>query len=432
MLKKENLNIYKKKYTNNKHNKIMQRMLNKVSLVDLIQDSDTQINHEFNINIKTHKITDQKESGRCWSFAGLNILREIVIEKCNLDNFELSGSYVAFYDKLERFNMLLERLILYKENNKNLYDRDVSFLLEKGITDAGNFIQFSCLIKKYGIVPKNVFPETFSSSNTYEINQILSRLLRKFYLDLQVINNVDDENNLKNKYMEEVYIVIATVYGIPPETFDFEYTDRTGTYHIDRNITSKQFYSKYVDIDLQKEYIEITSYNDEKIDWNKLYQEEDSSRISGENDNITLNLPSKEFQSLIIKQLKSNEPVYFYCSTTSKRIDGIWIDLMERYGEIFDIDLSLDRNSILKTNGITNCHCMLITGVNIIDNKAVKYKIENSGSGKYGNPGYYIATDDWLKKYVHRIVINKKILTKNQLELLKQNSIKLNKYDIKF
>ncbi len=430
MLKKENLNIYRKKYTNNKHNKIIQRMLSKVSLVDLIQDSDTQINNEFNINIKTHSITDQKASNRCWSFAGLNILREIVIRKCNLDNFELSSSYIAFYDKLERFNMLIERLISYKENNKSLYDRDVSSLLENGITDGGNFTQLACLIKKYGIVPKSVFPESFSFLNPYEINQILSRLLRKFYLDLQEISN-DENINLKNKYMQEVYKIIATMYGIPPETFDFVYTDKSGTYHIDRNITPKQFYNKYVNIDLQKEYIEITSYNDEKIEWNKLYQVKESSKISGEKDNITLNLSPKEFQSLIIKQLKSNEPVYFYCSTTSKHINGIWIDLIERYGEIFDIDLKLDKNSILKTNGITNCHCMLITGVNIINNKAVKYKIENSWGNKYGKDGYYIATDDWLKKYVHRIVINKKNLTKNQLELLKQNSIKLNKYDDK-
>lgn len=430
MLKKESLNNYRKKYINNKHNKIMQRILNKVSIVDLIQDSKDQASYEFNIDIKTHKITDQKESGRCWSFAGLNILREIIIEKCNLDNFELSGSYIAFYDKLERFNILLERLIAYKENNKDLYDRDVASILERGITDGGFFSQFASLIKKYGIVPKNVFPESFSSSSTYEINQILSRLLRKFYLDLQVMDNA--ENNLKNKYMEEVYTVIANAYGVPPEIFDFEYVDKEGTYHREKKITPKQFYDKYVNIDLQKEYIEIISYNDEKIKWNKLYQEEESSRISGEKDNVVLNLPSKEFHALIIKQLKSNEPVYFYCSTTAKRIDGVWIDLMERYGEIFDIDLKLDKNSILKTNGITNCHCMLITGVNIINNKAEKYKIENSWGNKYGRDGYYIATEDWIQKYVHRIVINKKNLTRNQLELLKQNSIKISKYDVKF
>ena len=429
MLKKENIDIYKENYKNNEHNKIMQRILNKVQLVDLIQDSDTQMNQEFNINIKTHKVTDQQNSGRCWAFAGINLIKEKIIQKCELNDVELSGNFISYYDKLERFNILLERLITYQKNKKNLYDLYVSDLLENGIKDGGVFTQFANLVNKYGIVSQDAFPETFASSHTYEINQILSRLLRKFYLDLQIRNDV---NELKNEYMEKAYKIITSVYGMPPENFNFEYTDKNGQYHIDKNITPKEFYNKYIGIDLKNEYIEVVSYNDEKIKLNKLYQEEESSKISGESDNLVLNLPSEEFQNLIIKQLKTNEPVCFYCSTTSKRVDGIWIDLLERYGEIFDIDLKLDRTSILKTNGITNCHAMLITGANIIDNKITKYKIENSWGNKYGKDGYYIATDDWLKKYVYRIIINKNNLTKKQLEILNQDCTKIIKWDNKF
>lgn len=216
---------------------------------------------------------------------------------------------------------MLERLILYKNDKKGLYDRYVSSLLENGMTDGGYFTQFANLIYKYGIVPKNVFPETFTSSNTYEINQILSRLLRKFYLDLE--KNITNVKNLKDQCLEQAYTIITNVYGVVPEKFNFEYTDKNGKYHIDKNITPKELYNKYIDIDLLNDYIEITSYCDEKIKFNELYQQNESSRISGKKDNITLNLPADDFQSLIIKQLKSNEPVYFYCSTTSKRIDGI-------------------------------------------------------------------------------------------------------------
>lgn len=430
MLKKEELDKLKLIYVQDKTNKIRQRMLNKVQLVDLIQDNDTVLNQEFNINIKSHNITDQKSTGRCWLFAGLNILREKVIENCQLNSFELSGSYISFYDKLERFNILLERLITYKKSNKNIYDRYVSNVLENGITDDGYFTQFANLIYKYGIVPKNIFPETFSSSNTYEINQILSRLLRKFYLDLD--EGIKDINELKNEYIEKVYTILTNVYGMPTEKFNFEYTDKNEVYHIEKNITPKEFYDKYIGIDLKKDYVEITSYQDEKVKYNNVYEEEESSRISGERNNITLNISFKEFQSLIIQQIKSNEPVYFYCSTTSKRIDGIWIDLMERYGEIFDIDLKLDNNSVQKTNGLTNTHCMLITGVNIIDNVINKWKIENSWGIEYGNKGYYIATNDWLNNYVYRIVINKRHLSSKQLNILKQDVILLEKWDAKF
>lgn len=430
MLKKEDIKKLRSAYEKNTVNKIRQRMLNKVKLVDLIQDESSKLNQEFSINIKTHNVTDQEASGRCWSFAGLNILREKVIEKCNLDNFELSGSYVAFYDKLERFNILLERLISYKKDNKDLYNRYVSSLLEKGMADGGYFTQFANLINKYGIVPKNVFFETYSSSNTYEINQILSRLLRKYYLELE--ENSGDEENLKKRYMQKAFNIITNVYGLPPETFNFEYTDKKGKYHIDENITPKKFFDKYINEELLNNYVEIGSYQDEKYKYNNIYELEESTRLSGKNNNITLNLPSKEFKDLIIKQLKSNEPVYFYCSTTSKRIEGTWIDLMERYGEIFEIDLKLDRNSILKTNGITGCHCMIITGADIINNKITKWKIENSWGSKYGNQGYYIASDDWVNNYVHRIVINKKFLTKSQLDILSNDPIKINKWDAKF
>ena len=429
MIQKNDINNFRTKYENNKNNKIRHRMLNKVKLVDLIQDNDTNLNQSFSINIKTHNVTDQEHSGRCWSFAGLNILREKVIEKCGLENFELSGSYIAFYDKLERFNILLERLISYKKEGKNLYDRYVSSLLKDGMFDGGFFTGFSNLINKYGVVPKDNFPESFSSSNTYEINQILSRLLRKFYLDLE--NCTCDEEQLRNKYLENVYFVIADFYGVPPEKFNFEYTDKDGNYHIDKELTPKEFYDKYIGIDLKHDYVEIISYQDKEFKYNNIYEIEETSIISGKEDNLFLNIPPEEFRNLIIKQLKNEELVYFYCSTTSNRIEGVWTDLLKRYGDVFDIDLYLDRNSILKTNGITNCHCMLITGVNIVDDKADRWKIENSWGNKYGNNGYYVATDDWIDTYVHRIVINKRFLEKKHLEILEQDKIKMEKWKAK-
>ena len=133
----------------------------------------------------------------------------------------------------------------------------------------------------------------------------------------------------------------------------------------------------------------------------------------------------------MLEQLKNNEPVYFYCSTTTKRINGIWVDLLERYGDIFDIDLTLDNNSILKTNGITNAHGMLIVGANVKGKKITKWKIENSWGNQYGINGYYIATNDWINKYVYRIVINKKLLSTKQLDILKQEKQLIKKWDLK-
>lgn len=430
MLDLNQIKNYKKAYELKKENKVRERMLKKVPLVDLIHDIDTDTDdNNFSINIQTHGITDQGQTGRCWSFGALNILREKIIEKCNLEDFELSSGYVAFYDKLERTNNLLERLIKYKQEKRNNYDRYVSFLLENGIADGGYFNQFTQLIKKYGILPKNNFPETYTSSNTYEINQILSRIIRKFYLELETTN---DEKELKEKYMKKVYEILASLYGAPPEKFNFEYTDKDRQYHIDKNLTPHEFYKKYIGIDLEQEYVSIGSYEDELYQYYHQYQIEETSRISGTEDEILLNLPYEEINQIILKQLKEKEPVYFFCSTTSKRVEGTWIDTLERYGDIFDFDLTLNRNDILKTNAITGGHVMVITGVDIVDGKPTKWKIENSWGEQFGKKGKYIATTEWMKLYIFKICIHKKYLTQKQLEILQQEPIKISKWNEKF
>jgi bleomycin hydrolase len=232
--------------------------------------------------------------------------------------------------------------------------------------------------------------------------------------------------------MKKAYTIISNLYGVPKEKFDFEYTDKQGNYHIEQGITPKEFYKKYIDIDLLNDYIEIVSYEDEKLKYNKMYQENDSSRMSGVEDVITPNITPKEFNELILKQLKQNIPVYFHCSTTIKCIDGVYIDTLQRYGEIFDIDLELDNNSVLKTNGITGCHAMIITGANVVNGKITRYKIEDNYGNCEGKNGYWAATKDWAEKYINRIVINKKLLTKKQQEILKQKPIKIESWDCKF
>lgn len=430
MLEMKRLNELRDEYNKEGQNIIKHRILNKVPIIELLTDGETEIEFDFNINIKTHGVTNQQNTGRCWAFAALNILRERVIEKCALDNFEFSGSYVAFYDKLERFNNILEKIVKLKKDNRNCYDRELSYVLELGMTDGGSYTAFVDLVKKYGLVPKSAFPESFSSDNTYEVNQILSRLIRKFYVDLS--KSKVNQKKLINSYLEKAYSVVASIYGVPPLNFNFQYTDKNGEYHIDKDITPMDFYKKYVGEDLLDEYIEVSSYQDEKYKYNSIYEVEDTKKMVDGNNSVVLNLPFSDFKKLIVKQIKDKELVYFYSSTTSRRIDGIWIDLMQRYGDLFNIDLSMNRNDIIEANGITNYHSMLITGVNFIDGKPEKWKIQNSWGAKFGRNGYYVATDDWINKYVHKVVINKKYLTSKQLEILNNETIKIDKWSVKF
>ena len=254
MIKKEILKRLRDNYLSDENNVIRNRILNKTALVDLVTNYEDNLDVSFNIEIKTHNVVDQKSTGICWSFAGLNILREEVIKKCNLNDFELSGSYIAFYDKLERFNLLMERLSNYE---KNVYNKYVQDILKTGFDDGSTFSEFKELIKKYGVVPKNMFSNSFSSNDTGELNDILSRLLRKYYLELENTNNIA---KLKDKYLNYAYKILGSVYGLPKDKFDFEYVDNNNEYHIDKNITPKEFYDKYIGIDLDN-YIEIYCIN---------------------------------------------------------------------------------------------------------------------------------------------------------------------------
>ena len=431
MLDKEELKQLRELFTKDKSNIILNRMLNKVPLVELITDKDTEFDSQFNIKIKTHGVVDQKNTGRCWSFANLSILGEEVIKKCNLGKFELSGSYIAYYDKLERFNKKLENIINYKLEGKDLYDRYMSELLSEGLHDGGWFTQFAYLVDKYGVVPNTVFPETYHSSSTYETNLILSRLMRKFYLEIEKEKDYSKILEIKDKYIRYAYKVVSSVYGVPPEVFNFEYTDNDGKYHIDKNLTPKKFYNKYIGSDLLSDYVEVGSYQDEKYSYGNVYQFEDTAQMSEAEDLKVLLVPNKQLKTLILKQLKAGEFVPFYCSTTAKRIDGVWIDTMDRYSDIFGIDLTLDNNDILKTNGRTGEHCMFFSGVKTIDNKPIKWKIENSWGTRCGYNGQYIADDDWVNKYVFIAIINKKHLNKQQEKSLNKEVIKVKKLEAK-
>lgn len=425
MIKKETLKRLRDNYLSDENNVIRNRILNKTALVDLVTNYEDNLDVSFNIEIKTHNVVDQKLTGRCWSFAGLNILREEVIKKCNLNDFELSGSYIAFYDKLERFNLLMDRLSNYE---KNVYNKYVQDILKTGFDDGSTFSEFKELIKKYGVVPKNIFSNSFSSNDTGELNDILSRLLRKYYLELENTNNIA---KLKDKYINYAYKILGSVYGLPKDKFDFEYVDNNNEYHIDKNITPKEFYDKYIGIDLDNDYMEIYSYKDEKYKLNKLYKLEEGSLISGSKVTPVLNLDYKRLEELIINQLSNNELVYFSTSTTTKYENGMWIDLMSRYTNLFDIDLNMNNNEIFRTYGSMGEHSMVITGVNT-NLKFKKWKVENSWGDKEGNNGYFVMEDKFLKNYIISAVINKKYLNKKELDVVDSNPIEVPKWDYKF
>ena len=424
----EDLNRIEKEYSKNIGYTIARRALNKTKISDLsIKSEQTEYTRNaFSIDLKTLPVTNQKRSGRCWIFAGCNVIREKIAQKYNLKDFELSQNYIAFYDKLEKCNYLLEKIISLKDREKD--DRTLDYLLSTGIQDGGQWDLFVNVVNKYGLVPKSAFPETFQSSNTAEIDKLLNKYIRKFAYDIR--NTKVDIQAEKDEYIKNIYKILCSSFGVPPKEFSFEYVDKDKNYHIIKDLTPLKFYKEIVPIDLN-DYVSIINSPTDDIPFNKVYTVDFLGNVLEGNEIIYLNLEIERLKELAISQLKEGETVWFGsdCGKEADRENGIWDDKTFDIDTLFQINSEMSKCAMLDTRESAMNHAMVITGVNLDENKPTKWKIENSWGDDVANKGYYTATDTWFSKFVYQIVVNKKYLTEKEQEILKEEKIRLKPWD---
>lgn len=434
VLTTELLDNLKKEYETNQplHN-IMQNVLSKNQITKTIKINDTRIynRHNFEINIPTMKATNQFSSGRCWIFAGLNLLREIIAKKLNVDNFELSQNFTGFYDKLEKINYVLENII--ELCNRDYDDRTLNHILKEGIQDGGQWDMFANIVKKYGVVPKIVMDETYQSSNTRESNFIISTTLRKFaafaYKKIRE-NKLEEIKKQKEIILQKLYNVLCMCYGKPVEKFDFEYCEKNNKYHLEKDFTPKSFYEKYLGDDLINEYISIVNAPTNSKPFYNLYTIKYVGNVIGGEKIRYVNLPINEVKELCIKTLKDNEIIWFGSDCGKYRDDtGVWDDNMFDYEKVFGLSLKVEKGDMLDFNISAMDHAMVITGVSFKDDKPGKWKIQNSWGTDKANGGYYLMTDSWFENFVFQAVIKKKYLSKEQLEVLNKDFIELEPWD---
>lgn len=427
-ISKENLESIEKEYLSELGYTITRRALVKNKISDLIRvNEQTEFTRNmFSIDLKTLPVTDQKSSGRCWIFAGCNIIREKIAKKYNLKDFELSQNYIAFYDKLEKCNYLLENIISLKDKEKD--DRTLDHLLSVGIQDGGQWDLFVNIINKYGLVPKSVFPETFQSSNTREIDNLLNKYIRKFAFEIRT--NSEDIDNKKEKYMENIYKILCSCFGVPPKNFSFEYVDKDGKYNIIKDLTPISFYQEIAQVNLD-EWVSIINSPTEDKPFNKAYTVDYIGNVIEGNEILYLNLEIERLKQLAIQQLKDGEPVWFGsdCSKDGDRENGIWDDHSFDIDTLFQIDSKMTKGAMLDTRESSMNHAMVITGVNLDGDIPTKWKIENSWGDEKADKGYYMATDTWFTKFVYQIVVNKKYLTEEERNTLCTNRIRLKPWD---
>lgn len=376
----------------------------------------TSIHHTFSNTVSPAlPATCQHQSGRCWIFASLNLLRIPFAKKHKLEKFEFSQSYLFFFDKLEKANFFLENILTTL--NEPLEGRLVDHLLKSPIPDGGQWDMFVNLIKKYGIVPKSIFPDSKASLNSSSLNYILGLKLRagaKVLRDLKA-KGAPEKTLLsqKNLLMNEVYRIIATHFGIPPESFDWEYVDKDKKFHSYRNLTPKTFFQNHIDFDFNDMVCLVNSPR-KSTPFNRSYTVSYLGNVVEGDPVCFLNVSIDVMKKAAVSSIKDNNPVWIGCDVTKffRRELGVMDAALYEYEHLYHTTFDLDKAGRIDFGEAKIAHAMLFTGVNLIGGKAEKWRVENSWRKEVGDKGYYIMTDKWFDDYMFEIVVHKKHLTK--------------------
>ena len=276
------------------------------------EESIKNVRHTFSLELKQGDITNQKQSGRCWMFAALNTFRFEVMRKLNLKTFELSQNYTLFYDKLEKSNYFLESIL--ETAGEPVNGRLVSYLLTAPVNDGGQWDMLCNLIRKYGIVPKDIMPETKASSATREMDALLTRRLREDAMTLrrsvQEGASAEALQQTKQEMLKEIYRILCVCLGEPPKTFDFEVTDKDDKFFRDPAITPQQFFERYVGLNLD-DYVSLINAPTADKPYHRSYSVRFLGNVKEGRIVRYLNLPIEDLKKAAIAQLQSGSPVWF-------------------------------------------------------------------------------------------------------------------------
>jgi len=415
-------------------NKVVQDAVMKsgIKAATLNSNAIVSMNPVFSEEIETGKVADQKQSGRCWMFAALNTFRHKFSDAFNLKDFELSQNYTLFWDKFEKSNYFLESIL--DTAAEPLDGRLVSWLMDTPQQDGGQWDMLVAIIEKYGVVPKQAMPETFQSSRTLELNGILNTKLRE---DAGVLRTMsadgksrDALEEAKTAMLGDIYRILAFSLGEPPKAFDFEYRDEDKKFHRDLGMTPQDFFKKYVGLDLN-DYVAIINAPTQDKPYKKTYTVQYLGTVVGGHKIKYLNVDMETLKSLAVSQIKDNESVWFGCDVGkySDNTHGIMDTALYDFDTAFGTEFKMTKAERLDYKHSCLTHAMVLTGVNLVDGKPNRWKVENSWGEKWGTKGYFVMSDPWMDEYTYQVVINKKYLSDELKSAFEQEPIELKPWD---
>jgi bleomycin hydrolase len=377
----------------------------------LNRDVVSQADWSFSTWLDDWPATNQKKSGRCWMFAALNLFRASVMKKLNVKKFEFSQNYTLFWDKFERANWFLECII--ETATRDLGDRHVSFLLDYPIDDGGQWNMFVNLVRRHGLVPKDLMPETQSSSNTARMNSVCKGFLRRFASDLRSAIEAgaseDEARAIKETQLQTIWRVLCTHLGEPPKSFLWQYNDKDRVFHREGEMTPVEFAQKYVDIPLD-EYVCLVHDPRPEHPFGKTYTVEFLGNIVGGEQVVYLNVDIETMKRAAVETLEEGEPVWFGCDVGKQfhRQVGLWDAELFDYDVLYGEPEGLDKAGRLHFHHTAMTHAMLFTGVDVLEGVPQKWRVENSwGDDQVGRKGFQLMNDSWFEQYVFEIATHR-------------------------
>tara|TARA_B100000902_G_scaffold5967_1_gene7799 strand:+ start:1406 stop:2731 length:1326 start_codon:yes stop_codon:yes gene_type:complete len=403
---------------------------NNVASVSLRRDLVQEVDFSFSTKLDDWKATNQKSSGRCWLFATLNLFRPGTMKKMNVKEFEFSQAHIHFWDKFERSNHFLEAII--ETSDRSVDDRTIHFLLSDPIGDGGQWNMAMNLIRKHGLVPKTAYPESNSSSSTRWMNSILKDILRSTASEIRGIINSggsdEDARTHKDSRMKDIWRVLCIHLGTPPESFDWQWRDKDKEFHRRGKITPQEFAKEFVDIDWE-DYVCIV--NDPRNEYYQTYTVDYLQNVAGGPPVVYLNVPSDEMKSITQKILEDGLPVWMGCDV-GKQMDrkrGLWDANLFETSELYGVNYGMDKADRLRHGQTMMTHAMLFTGVDVVDGKPRRWRVENSWGDDSGEKGFYTMNDNWYDEHMFEIATPKKYLNAKMLKGLETVPMVLDAWD---
>ncbi|MGI8994295.1 MAG: aminopeptidase C [Nocardioidaceae bacterium] len=429
---------FTKQFEANPAYRLAQNAVTNTSVEDVALDRSvvTSIATSMSHHLDDWEVTNQKQSGRCWLFAGLNLLRASAAKSMGAKDFEFSQNYLLFWDKLEKANFWLEAVI--ETADRDVDDRTVAHLLENPIDDGGQWNMFVALVAKHGLVPKSAMPETHSSSKTAGMNRSVAQLLRRTARDLRAAAatgvSADQLRAKKVESLEVVHRILAIHLGAPPSTVQWQWQDKDKSFHRDDETTPQEFATKYAGLELT-DYICVVHDPRATSEVGRTYTVEHLGNVVDAPPVVYLNVDISLMRELTMATLVGGEPVWFGCDTgkMANMERGYWDEHLYDYDGVYDAKLNMDKADRLLHHDTLMTHAMLFTGVDVVGSDGSetprRWRVENSWGDEKADKGFWTMNDNWFGEHVFEIAVRRSALPAELQQALEQEPIVLPAWD---